>query len=195
MSNKIFGLEPTMAIILAVMLVAVAVVGAVLIYRSRKSGVLKSRFGAEYARAVETTGGVGHAESELRKRTQRVAAFDIHPLTAVDKDHYVESWRWLQTNFVDNPKDAVTRADDLLAQVMASRGYPVAEFEQSSADLSVNHPAVVENYRAAHEIAQRQERGAASTEDLRRAMIHYRRLFDELVADASASVAPANAAA
>ncbi|HLZ85176.1 MAG TPA: hypothetical protein VKQ54_16545 [Caulobacteraceae bacterium] len=192
MNAKILGLDPTMAIILAVVLVAIAVIGA-MVYRRRKSGVLKSRFGPEYARAVEAKGGVGHAEAELKKREQRVAGFDIHPLAASERDHYVESWQWLQTNFVDNPKDAVARADDLLGQVMASRGYPVAAFEQSSADLSVNHPGVVENYRAAHEIAGREARGAASTEDLRQAMIHFRRLFEELVAPAT--TAPATTAA
>jgi len=187
MNTTILGLNPTIAIMLAVIVVAIIVVGATLVYQRRKSRALKSRFGPEYARAIEAQGGaVSPAEAELQARTRRVDAFHIHPLTAVDRDHYVESWRWLQTNFVDNPKVAVTRADELLGQVMTARGYPVANFDQASADLSVNHPIVVENYRSAHEIAVRLERGDASTEDLRQAMIHYRRLFDELVADAKA---------
>jgi LPXTG-motif cell wall-anchored protein len=193
MNTTIAGLDTNTAILIAVGVVAIIAIVAVLILRRRKSVELKSRFGPEYARAVETTGGVGRAEADLQKRAKRVATFDIRPLTAADREHYVESWGRLQTNFVDNPKVAVTGADELIGRVMTTRGYPVAEFEQASADLSVDHPKVVENYRAAHDIALRLGRGEATTEDLRQAMIHYRGLFDELVTDVKAG--PLTAAA
>ncbi|MFP5396672.1 MAG: hypothetical protein ACLGHF_11015 [Alphaproteobacteria bacterium] len=97
------------------------------------------------------------------------------------RDHFIATWRDVQAQFVDDPNYAVTRADDLLGEVMRARGYPMADFQERADDLSVDHPEVVENYRRGHEIAVRHSRGEASTEDLRRAMIHYRTLFDDLV--------------
>jgi hypothetical protein len=110
-----------------------------------------------------------------------VAHFKIQPLLPADRERLSETWRQVQAQFVDDPKAAATRADGLVVEALRLRGYPVADFEQRAADLSVDHPVVVENYRAAHEIALRHQRGAASTEDLRQAMVYYRTLFEELV--------------
>ena len=166
------------AVLLLVVIVALAL-------RSRRSTKLKDRFGPEYERAVEDAGGRRAAESELKDRAKRVAAFAIEPLRPGERERYIGAWRGVQSQFVDDPKRAVTSADSLLADVMAARGYPVGDFDQRAADLSVDHPVVVQNYRAAHGIALRHARGEASTEDLRQAMIHYRELFDDLVNDAA----------
>ena len=117
----------------------------------------------------------------LDKRADRVESFHIEPLGPGDRARFAESWRRVQARFVDGPGGAVTEADQLLRDVMSTRGYPVSDFEQRAADISVDHPLVLENYRAAHEIALRQMGGKATTEDLRQAMVHYRTLFEELV--------------
>ena len=126
-------------------------------------------------------GGRERPDSKNEKNAWR--DFAIRPLAASDRERYIASWHKIQTEFVDDPKNSVTQADQLLGDVMSTRGYSVSEFEQRSADISVDHPLVVENYRAAHEIAVRHAAGQASTEDLRQAMIHYRTLFDELVGE------------
>jgi len=175
-------MNTTSAILLAVIVLALA--GAAYLYlRDRRSRQLRSRFGPEYSRAVEETGDRGKAETRLHRREKRVDSLAIHPLASEERARYVASWRRVQADFVDNPKDAVTRADELLGEVMVARGYPVSDFDQRSDDLSVDHPIVVQNYRAAHDIALRHQRGEAGTEELRQAMIHYRALFDELVAE------------
>jgi hypothetical protein len=153
----------------------------ILTIRKRNSERLKSRFGQEYSRAVEASGNQKEAEAELRDRQKRVEGYDIKPLEAADQARYVEAWRAVQSQFVDDPNQAVTEADKLLAEVMTARGYLVGDFEQRSADLSVDHSAVVTNYRTGHDIAVRHAKGEASTEDLRQAMVAYRSLFDELV--------------
>ncbi|HLZ85260.1 MAG TPA: hypothetical protein VKQ54_16975 [Caulobacteraceae bacterium] len=180
----------TLLIIVAAVVVAV-LVGGFLYARNRRSSHLRSRFGPQYDRAVEERGGRGKAEADLHKLEKRVSKFDIRPLSATERDRFVSSWRDIQANFVDNPETAVTRADQLLGEVMLKRGYPVGDFEQQAADLSVDHPVVVENYRAAHEIALRHGRGQSNTEDLRQAMIHFRTLFDELASDRA--ITPAEA--
>ncbi|HMC61161.1 MAG TPA: hypothetical protein VKJ01_18365 [Candidatus Solibacter sp.] len=168
-------------VIVAFAVVLVGAVAAFLLYRKRKTARLRTQFGgAEYARAVEK-GGRRQAEAGLEERTQRVEAFHVQPLAAGDRARFVESWRGVQARFVDGPAGAVTEADLLLGDVMSTRGYPVSNFEQRAADISVDHPLVLANYRTAHEIALRQTRGQANTEDLRQAMIHYRSLFEELV--------------
>jgi hypothetical protein len=179
-------------LLIVVVVVVAAVVGAILYARSRRSSHLRSRFGPQYDRAVEESGGRGKAEANLHKLEKRVAKFDVRPLSTTERDRFVATWRDIQANFVDNPDTAVSRADQLLGEVMQARGYPVGDFDQRAADLSVDHPVVVENYRTAHEIALRQGRGQASTEDLRQAMVHFRTLFDELTADRE--TAPASAA-
>lgn len=166
--------------IVVILLIGVAVgLGA----RKRKSAKLRDRFGPEYERTLEESGDKRKTEAELKDRAKRVAKFEIQPLAPGDHDKYVRAWQRIQADFVDNPKAAAMTADDLLAEIMAVRGYPVGDFEQRSADLSVDHPVVVQNYRSAREIAVRHARGDAGTEDLRQAMIHYRTLFDELVSE------------
>jgi FtsZ-interacting cell division protein ZipA len=169
-------------IAIAVIVVVALVVGAVWLMRRRRSNRLRSEFGPEYSRTVEEAGEPSKAEADLLKRQKRVESLKIRELPAADRQRFVAYWEKVQAEFVDSPDDAVHDADSLLRDVMDARGYPVLDFEQRAADLSVNHPEVVQNYRAGHDIALRQERGEASTEDLRRAMIHYRQLFDELVA-------------
>ena len=133
----------------------------------------------------------GKGEAGLQEREKRVERFAIRPLAPSDRDRCVASWRKVQAQFVDDPKSSVSEADRLLGDVMSTRGYSVSDFEQRSADISVNHPLVVENCRAAHEIAVRHARGEASTEELRQAMIHYGTLFDELVGEPEAARAKA----
>jgi len=174
-------MSTTTAIVLAGIVLIVLAAAAFLYFRHRRSKQLRSRFGPEYSRALEEAGDRQQAEAWLQRREKRVHSFDIRPLSAEDKARYLASWRKVQADFVDDPTDAVNRADALLGDVMAARGYPVSDFQQRSADLSVDHPVVVQNYRAAHDIALKHRRGEAGTEELRQAMIHYRALFDELV--------------
>jgi hypothetical protein len=173
----------TLFIIFSVILIAAVGIAAMIFLRKHKTERLQNRFGPEYARAVEESGGRRKAEAGLQEREKRVEAFAIRPLAASDRERYIASWRKVQSEFVDDPKKSVTQADQLLGDVMSTRGYSVSDFEQRSADISVDHPLVVENYRAAHEIAIRHASGQASTEDLRQAMIHYRTLFDGLVGE------------
>ncbi|HEX8939018.1 MAG TPA: hypothetical protein VF763_02555 [Candidatus Limnocylindrales bacterium] len=147
----------------------------------RRSDRLRERFGPEYERAVSQTDDRGAAERELAARQERVSQLRIRDLSPDDRARFAERWRAVQTRFVDDPGVALADADRLVGEVMAARGYPMADFEQRAADVSVDHPAVVEQYRAAHAIAQRQAAGQASTEDLRQGMVHYRSLFDELL--------------
>jgi hypothetical protein len=149
--------------------------------RKKRTEKLRSRFGPEYNKAVSEHRDRGHAESELEKRAKRVARFNIHPLTTDEYLKYTEDWRREQSLFVDDPQAAVNHADALVQNVMQRRGYPVGDFEQNAADLSVDHPRVVENYRVAHEIALREGRGPGGTEDLRKAMVSYRVLFEDLL--------------
>ena len=172
------------AIIIAVAVLLVAGIAIVFSIRKRKTERLRTQFGgAEYNRAVKEGGSRQKAEAVLDKRADRVESFHIQPLGPGDRTRFVESWRRVQARFVDGPGGALTEADQLLRDVMSTRGYPVSDFEQRAADISVDHPLVLENYRSAHEIAVRQTQGQASTEDLRQAMIHYRALFEELVGE------------
>ena len=178
----------TTQIVIAIAVAVVVMVAAIAIYRSvrkRRTAKLRAQFGnAEYARTVNTGGSRQQAEAALDKRAERVEALHIRPLAPGDRTRFVDSWARVQARFVDGPGSAVTDADQLLGDVMSVRGYPVSDFEQRSADISVDHPLVLENYRAAHRSAVRQAQGQASTEELRQAMIHYRTLFEELVAEA-----------
>jgi hypothetical protein len=132
---------------------------------------------------LKEDGSRRHAEAGLKERTERVESLNIRPLAPGDRARFVESWSRVQARFVDGPGGAVTEADQLLRDVMSTRGYPVSDFEQQAADISVDHPLVMENYRTAHAIAVRQTQGQANTEDLRQAMIHYRTLFEDLVSE------------
>ena len=176
--------NPQLITVIALTLVLVAAIAAWFFFRNRRTGRLRDRFGgAEYALALQAGGTQRHGEAELDRRTARVEAFHLPPLAAADRTRFAASWRKIQGRFLDAPAGAVAEADQLVGDVMSTRGYPIGEFEQRAADISVDHPMVLANYRAAHEIAVSQSRGEASTEDLRRAMIHYRSLFEELVAE------------
>lgn len=173
-----------LVLIVAIVVVLVLVLAAVSLFQRRRTERLRTKFGeAEYARAVQKDGSRRHAEAALEGRAQRVEAFHVRPLVAEDRARFVEAWRGVQAHFVDGPADAVSEADRLLGDVMSTRGYPVSDFEQRSADISVDHPLVLANYRAAHEIALKQTRGQADTEELRQAMVHYRTLFEELISE------------
>jgi hypothetical protein len=170
------------ALIVAVVVVVVGGIATMLYMRKRRTARLRGQFGGpEYARAVQEGGSQRRAEAKLEKRAERVESFHIRALAPADHARFMESWGKIQSRFVDSPGGAVTEADQLLGDVMLTRGYPVSDFEQRAADISVDHPLVMENYRAAHAIAARQTLGRASTEELRQAMIHYRTLFEELV--------------
>lgn len=170
-------------LVLVLALVAVAAIAVVvwLVLRQRRSHALQSQFGPEYERTVHAVGDRGHAEQELAARQQRVEAFALQPLSAVDQQRFADAWRNTQARFVDDPRAATAAADQLIGQVMAARGYPVGDFEARAADLSVDHPTVVSNYRAAHRVGQDAARSTVSTENLRQAFVHYRSLFDELL--------------
>jgi hypothetical protein len=147
--------------------------------RSRQTRTLKERFGPEYDRVAADAPTKRDAESELRER--RREQLDIRELEPAQRDRYRTQWQGVQADFVDDPAGSVTEADVLIQSVMRERGYPVDDFESRSADLSVDHPIVVENYRAAHGIAVAHTRGKAGTEELRKALQHYRALFDDLL--------------
>lgn len=164
-----------------ILVVAVVVIVALLATRRRRSQHLRQQFGPEYDRALHERGNARLAEAELAERERRVHALSIHSLSPGAREKYAEEWDTIQRRFVDEPATAVREADNLVNRVMTSRGYPMADFEQRAADISVTHAPVVENYRAARDIMARHGRGQSSTEDLRRAMVHYRALFDELL--------------
>ena len=170
----------TTIIIVAAIILAVILITAI-VFRRRRTQQLRSDFGPEYDRAVRQAGDRRHAEAELADRRKRVEHLDIHALDAGQRERFISSWTGVQAEFVDDPKTALAHADDLVSDVMKAEGYPMGTFEQRAADLSVEHPTVVQNYRAGHDIALRHKSGQASTEDLRQAMIHFRELFSELV--------------
>src|SRR5262245_26663724 len=167
-------------IIVVAAAVALAVV-AWLVYSARRRKHLQEHFGKEYDQTVDEAGGRREAEAELTRREKRREELDIQPLAADDRARYRQEWQRAQAAFVDTPEDAVTDADSLVSEVMRQRGYPIEDFESRAADVSVDHPEVVENYRSAHRVADMTNNGGASTEALRKAMVHYRALFDELV--------------
>ena len=168
--------------VLVVVLILVVVVLGVLLMRSRRSQRLQEDFGPEYDRTIQERGDRRDAEAELAERRQRRAQLDIRPLEPGARERYADRWQAAQRRFVDEPAPAVGEADALVSAVMSERGYPVSdEFDQRAADISVDHPVVVEHYRAAHAISMRATAGDASTEDLRQAMVHFRALFDDLL--------------
>ena len=167
----------------AVVVLAVVILAIGLVARSIRSRKLHDRYGAEYDRTMQAAGGRREAEKQLHEREKRVHAYTLTPLTSEDRARFSTAWRDVEAAFVSNPAGAVARADELLTNVMAVRGYPMADFEQRAADLSVDHAEVVTNYRAGHEIAIRRSQGPGETEALRQAMIHYRALFEDLVGE------------
>jgi hypothetical protein len=175
------------SLITAFVVIVIVGMSAMLFRRKRRSEKLRTKFGdAEYSRAVNEGGNRRSAEAGLVERTNRVESFHVRPISTADRARFLESWRGIQSRFVDGPAGAVSEADQLLGDVMSTRGYPVTDFDQRAADISVDHPLVLENYRTAHEIALRQMKGQANTEDLRQAMVHYRTLFDELISEPKA---------
>lgn len=174
-------METNIAIVLGFVAVLAFLVAAIVFMRKRSADRLRSRFGPEYERTVEAAGGRHKAQTELQHRQKRVRSFAIKSLTSEERERYMPLWGEVQTQFVDDPKTAVIGADQLLAEVITQRGYPAGDFEQRSADLSVDHPIAVQNYRTAHDIALRDANGEADTEDLRQAMLGYRALFRDLV--------------
>jgi hypothetical protein len=178
-------LSQTQIAIAVAAVVTIVLVAAAAIWLSRRLHLrrMHRRYGPEYDRLVAEMGSRKRAEVRLIERERRVSQYDVRPLSEGDRARYMQAWRSVQARFVDDPGDAVSEADELLGKAMADRGYPMADFERRSADLSVHYPTVVQNYRAAHDIALRHRAGKASTEDLRQAMIHCRALFEELVTD------------
>lgn len=169
-------------LISGIVVVAVSITLAVWFsYRKKQSKQLQDRFGPEYGRTVDDLGSRTKAESELKARAQRVESLDIAALSPSEAARFNVSWNALQGRFVDDPRGVVVQADQLVRELMLKRGYPMGDFEHRAADISVDHPTVVQNYRAAQAIALRGERGEASTEELRKAVVHYRALFDELL--------------
>jgi hypothetical protein len=166
-----------------IVVAAIVVVGAVLWLMNQRNRTehLTERYGPEYQRTLEATGDKREAERELQDREERVKEYEIKPLSAEQRDRYVAKWKETQAEFVDDPSGAIAQADALVQDVMGARGYPMGDFQQRSADVSVDHPHVVEEYRAAHTIAERHATGGVETEDLRQAMVHYRALFDDLL--------------
>src|SRR5580704_3302438 len=171
----------TSLLVVAVICLLAVIVIAFMVARKRRSDRLRARFGPEYDRVVKQEGGVRQAEGVLTFREKRREKLAIRELSASDRTRYEANWEEVQGRFVDDPAGAVTVADRMVADVMRTRGYPVGDFEQRAADISVDHPVVVDQYRAAHSIAIRHDRGQATTEDLRKAMVHYRALFQELI--------------
>lgn len=173
-------LDTTTWIIIAVAVVLVLAIVAVAV-RSRRSKSLRDRYGPEYDRTVRAAGSPQRAEAELARREKRYRQLDIRPLTPGASDRYAEAWRGVQARFVDDPAAAVGEADRLVNEVMQDRGYPVSDMQHRMDDLSVEHATVLDNYRTATAIAERNARGEASTEDLRQALVSYRVLFNDLL--------------
>jgi hypothetical protein len=171
----------TWIIIASIAVLVLIALAAWSIYQKKQSQRLKERFGPEYGRSVDDLGSRTKAETELKAREKRVEHLTIIPLTPSEATRFSQTWKDLQGRFVDNPKSAVAQADQLVRELMIMRGYPMGDFERRAADISVDHPEVVAHYRAAQAIAVRDERGEADTEELRKAVVHYRALFDELL--------------
>jgi hypothetical protein len=170
-------------IVLGVVVVAILAAVGIALVRKQRTTRLRRTFGPEYERAVSEYGGQSKAESELESRRRRREELTIRPLEPAARERYVQQWRSLEARFLDDPGGALSHADALVLEVMEERGYPMDDFEQRSADISVDHAAVVQHYRAAHAISMANAHGRASTEDMRQAVIHYRALFEELLGD------------
>lgn len=169
-------------LIIAAVLVVAGAVAAFVFHNDKKRRRIREGFGPEYHRTLASTGGDrSKAQKELQERQKRVSKFNLRALPAELAQHFRVQWRRVQERFVDEPKEATNAADRLVQQVMQECGYPMADFEQSAADISVDHPNVVDNYRRAHQISKTNDRGEANTEDLRQAFIYYRALFVELL--------------
>ena len=175
-------LDPKLIMLAGVVILVIAVLVWTYVQKRRSTTTsLRQKFGPEYERAVHQQGSERKAEAKLADRQERVEKLNIRDLDPMERERFSKQWESVQSRFVDSPRGAVTEADDLVSSLMKTRGYPVSDFDQRAADVSVDHPRVVENYRSGHDIALRVGKNGASTEDLRAAMIHYRSLFEELV--------------
>jgi hypothetical protein len=172
-------MDPKLIVAIAAAVVVVLIIGWAVL-RKQRTMKLRSQFGPEYDLAVRES-GPQRAEAVLLEREKRVKEFPLRELKVDERERFVAEWRMVQSHFVDDPQAAVAEADLLVDRLMQARGYPTTDFEQRAADISVTHPQVVNNYRAAHQIAVRHREGQASTEDLRNAIIYYRSLFDDLL--------------
>jgi hypothetical protein len=175
--------------VVVIVLVALVLLGVVLwlAMMRRRSEQLREVYGPEYDRTVEESEDQRAAESELLERQKRVEEFDIRPLDPAERTRFAGRWSAVQSRFVDDPKSALGEADQLVTEVMSERGYPMDDFDQRAADVSVSHPRVVEDYRAAHGISERVGSNDATTEDMRQALVHYRALFSELLEEGETS--------
>jgi hypothetical protein len=171
----------TTIIIVAVIVLIVVILLATALNRARQTKRLRERFGPEYERMVDHVGDKRKAEEELASRLERVQKLDIHPLTAEEVNRFALDWQSTQAEFVDEPLASVQKADRLIREVMSTRGYPMDDFEQRAADISVDYPDLVSNYRELHAIAKKSDREKVSTEEMRQAMVHGRALFESLV--------------
>ena len=174
-------MDTSVWIIIAIAVVLVLVIALVAAGRAKRRKGLQSNFGSEYDHALTEADSRRRAEAELRDRVKRHDEFDLRPLDRDERNRYLREWDGVQAHFVDEPAGAIRDADDLIQQVMRDRGYPVDDFDQRAADLSVEHADVVENDRSAHAISKRSATGEATTEELRRAVVKYRTLFEDLV--------------
>jgi hypothetical protein len=171
----------TNLLVIGGLILLLLVIAALMLTRRRRTEQLAQRFGPEYERTVERMGSRGKAEADLAAREKRVHKLEIVPLAPQEAQRFRTEWQSLQARFVDSPRSAMAEADLLVRDLMTRRGYPVGDFETRAADISVDHPHVVEHYRAAHEIALRHQRGQADTEAMRQALVHYRALFSDLL--------------
>jgi hypothetical protein len=169
------------AVVATLIIAALAMLGWMYLRKRRSASAnLRKKFGPEYDRAVKVHGSERKAEAQLEDREKRVEQLNLHDLDPMEHERFSKRWEAVQSRFIDSPKGALTEADDLVSSLMKARGYPVSDFDQRAADISVDHPRVMENYRSAHEIVVRVGKDEATTEELRTAMIHYRSLFEEL---------------
>jgi hypothetical protein len=184
-------MDPKVVVAIIVVLAVILIAAIVIARRRNRSAHLKQHFGPEYERELQQRGDPAKAEAALAEREARVHKLTIRDLPATERAAYADEWAAVQRRFVDDPSLAVTEADRLVNRVMNARGYPMADFDQRAADISVNYPGVVQNYRSARDIVVRHTSGRASTEDLRQAMVYYRSLFDELLGTTTAAAEPA----
>ena len=168
-------------IAVVVIVVIMGLILAPVFSRRKRSQKFQNKFGPEYGHTIETAGNEKKAQAELNERQKHVDTLNIRPLSVSEREHYLAEWTAVQSKFVDQPGQATVEADHLIMEVMKVRAYPVSDFEQRAADISVNYPSLVSNYRAAREIAVKNEQHSANTEELRQALIYYRSLFDELL--------------
>jgi hypothetical protein len=169
---------------IVILIIAVIIIAAIVAFYEmpqRRSKRLRSRFGPEYDRALQDYGSRTKAERALAEREKRMEKIHVRPLSTAEHDRFADQWHEIQARFVDDPAGSIREADRLVYDVMLARGYPMADFEHRAEDISVDHPHVVDNYRSAHEIALSEKEGKASTEDLRKALVYYRDLFDDLI--------------